>query len=88
MVRKEQWASFRFNNLNNDLNKEEDDDNSDNDDANVDMILPEDEVDTQLHKDMMQVLANRIGDMSVSIEQLTKYTELSDNLKTNINNNY
>ena len=52
------------------------------------MIFPEDEVDIQLHEDMRQVLADRVGYMSVSIEKLTKHLELCDDLKTNINNNH
>ena len=85
MVIKERCAGFRFNDLNNDLNKEDHDENSDNDKANVDTIFPEYEVDIQLQEDTRQVLANIFGYMSVSIEQLTKHTELRDDLKTNIN---
>ena len=69
------------------MNEEDHDDNSDNDEENVDVIFPEDEVDIQLQEDMRQVLADRVGYMSVSIEKLTKHTELRDDLKTNINNN-
>ena len=88
MVIKERCAGFRFNYLTNDLNEEDHDDNSDNDEANVDTIFPKDEVEIQLQEDMRQVLADRVGYMSVSIEQLTKHTELRDDLKTNINNNH
>ena len=88
MVIKERCAGFRFNDLNNDLNKEDYDDNSDNDEANVDMILTGDEVDIQFQEDMRQELADGVGCMSVSIEQLTKHTELCDDLKTNTNNNH
>ena len=70
------------------MNEEDHDDNSDNDEANVDTIFPDDEVDIQLQEDTRQVLADRVVYMSVSIEQLTKHTELCDDLKTNINNNH
>ena len=69
MVIKERCTGFRFNDLNNNLNEEDHDDNSDNDEANVDTIFPEDEVDIQLQEDMRQVLADRVGYMYVSIEQ-------------------
>ena len=88
MVIKDRCAGFRFNDLNNDLNEEDHDENSDNDEANVDTIFTEDEVDIQLQEDMRQVLADIVGYMSISIEQLTKHTELCDDLKTNINNNH
>ena len=88
MVIKERCAGFRINDLKNYLNGEDHDENSDNDEANVDMIFPEDEVNIQLQEDMRQVLAYGVGYMSVSIEQLTKHTELRDDLKTNINNNH
>ena len=88
MAIKERCAGFKFNDLNNDLNEEDHDDNSDKDEANVDTIFPEDEVDIQLQEDMRQVLADRVGYMSVSIEQLTKQTELRDDLKTNKNKNH
>ena len=70
------------------MNEEDHDENSDNDEANVDTIFPEDEVDIQLQEDMRQVLADRVGYMTVSIEQLTKHTELRDDLKTNKNKNH
>ena len=60
MVIKERWAGFRFNDINNDLNKEDHDENSDNDEANVDTIYPENEVHIKLQEDMRQVLANRV----------------------------
>ena len=88
MVIKEWCAGFRFNDIKNDLKEEDHDDNSDNDEANVDTIFPKDEVDIQLQEDMRQVLADRVGYMSVSIEQLTKHTELHDDIKKNINNNH
>ena len=88
MVIKEQCTGFRFNDLNNDLNEEDHDENSDNDEANVDTIFPEDEVEMQLQEDMRQVLSDRVGYISVSIEQLTKHTVLLDDLKMNINNNH
>ena len=88
MVIKERCAGFIFNYLTNDLNEEDHDDNSDNDEENVDTIFNEDEVDIQLQEDMRQVLADIVGYMSVSIEQLTKHTELHDDIKKNINNNH
>ena len=88
MVIKEWCAGFRFNDIKNDLKEEDHDDNSDNNEANVDTIFPKDEVDIQLQEDMRQVLADRVGYMSVSIEQLTKHTELHDDIKKNINNNH
>ena len=88
MVIKERCAGFRFNDLTNDLNKEDHDDNSDNDEENVDTIFPKDELDIQLQEYMRQVLADRVGYMTVSIEQLAKHTELRDDLKTNKNKNH
>ena len=87
MVIKERCAGFRLNDLNRNLNKEYHGNNSDNDEANVDTMLPKDEVEIQLQEDIRQVLDDRVGYMSVSIEQLTKHTELRDDLQTNINNN-
>ena len=87
MVIKERCAGFRFNDLNNDFNKEDHDKNSDNHKANVHTIFPKDEVYIQLQEDMRQVLADRVGYLTVSIEQLTKHMELCDDLKTNINKN-
>ena len=88
MVKKERCTVFIFNDLNNDLNKEDHDDNSDNYEANLDTIPPKDEVDIKLQVDMRQVLADRVGYISVSIEQLTEHKEIRDDLKTNINNNH
>ena len=87
MVIKERCVGFRFNDLNNDFNKEDHDHNSDNHKANVHTIFPEDEVYIQLQEDIRQLLADRVGYIYVSIEQLTKHMELCDDLKTNINKN-
>ena len=39
-------------------------------------------------KNMRQVLANRVGHMPASIEEVAKYAELREDLKINVSNNH